>query len=252
MKRKMIAAVGAAAVLVALLATGCSTYFGDETGVQSAINSTQSIGISVVGVGKVTVVPDICSIVLGVEAQAPTVAEAQQQAAASMEAIMGVLDAHNIDEKDIQTRSYSIQPVKEYNPTDGKQTLIGYLVTNKVTVKVRDIDDAGSVIDDAVVAGGDNARVDSVGFTVDKPETYYTQMREAAMTDAKERAEQLAELTGVKVGKPISITENTYYSTPYISIDYYKEVTAGASAETRLSAGETELQLTVQIVFDIS
>jgi uncharacterized protein len=249
----MIAAVGAAAVLVALLATGCSTYFGDDTsGVQSAINSTQSIGISVVGLGKVTVVPDIASIVLGVEAQALTVGEAQQQAAASMDAIMGVLDAHNIDEKDIQTQSYTIQPVRQYNPTDGKQTLVGYLVTNKVTVKVRNIDDAGSVIDDTVAAGGDNARVDSVGFTVDEPETYYTQMRQAAMADAKERAKQLAELTGVKVGKPISITESSYYNPPYITVEYYKDTAAGSSSETRLSPGEAELQLSVQVVFAIS
>jgi len=249
MKRKMIAAIGAAVVVVALLATGCSTYFGDESTVPSSIASNQNIGISVTGVGKISVVPDIASIVLGVETQALTVAEAQQQAAASMQAIMAALAAHNVADKDIQTDYYIIQPVKSYNPSNGLETLVGYKVTNKITVKVRNIDDAGSIIDDAVSAGGDNARVDSVGFSVDKPETYYTQLRQLAVEDAKARAKQLADLTEVKVGKPISIAENTYYAPPYVSIDY-KGVTEGVSP-TRISPGEMDLQLTVQVVFSI-
>ena len=250
MKKGIIVAIGIALVLVTVALAGCGNVFSSgETGIASSISSQQNVGIWVTGVGKATVAPDVAILSLGIEAQAVTVTEAQQQAAQAMDAVMGVLDSHGIDEKDIQTQQYSIQPVREWR--DEQYILVGYLVTNTVTVKVRNIEDTGSIIDDAVIAGGDYTRINNISFTVDEPEAYYEDMRDEAMADAKDRAEQLAELGGVKLGKPIYIAENSSYTPSVVYLDY-KAAEGAAVPTTSISPGETELQLTVQVVYSIN
>lgn len=249
MKKGLILIISLALVLVTIGAVGCEGYFGSgEAEVAKTIFSQQNTGIWVTGEGEVTVVPDVAILSLGVEAQAATVTEAQQQAAEAMEAIMGVLDDYGIDEKDIKTQYYSIQPVRRWD--DGQEILIGYRVTNTVAVKVRNIEDTGSIIDAAVAVGGDYTRVNSISFTVDEPEAYYEEAREEAMADAKAKAEQLAELSGVELGKPTYIAEYGGYISPVIYRDL--EVAEGASVTTDISPGETEIRLTVQVVYSIS
>ncbi len=250
MKKGLLLAVVIALVLVTLGAVGCTDYFGSgESEVKQAISSQQNIGIWVTGVGEVTVVPDIAVLSLGIEAQKATVVEARQQASEAMDAVMNVLDSYGVDGKDIQTQFFSIQPVRRWD--DGQEILLGYRVTNTVMVKVRNIDDAGGIIDAAVAAGGDYTRVNSISFTVDEPEAYYEDARDEAMADAKDKAEQLADLGGVKLGKPTYINEYSGYIPPPI---IYRDtaVTEGTAVpETAISPGEMEIQLTVQVVYNI-
>lgn len=250
MKKSTIVAIGLALVLVVVGAAGCGDYFGDEaSAVSQDISSQQDIGIWVTGVGKVEVAPDVAVLNVGVEAQAATVAEAQQQADEAMNGIMGVLDNHNIDEKDIKTQQYSIQPVREWQ--DEQYTLIGYRVVNTITVKVRNIDDTGSIIDDAVSAGGDNIVINNISFTVDEPENYYEDARADAMADAKEKAKQLADLGGVNLGDPIFISEYSANTSGTVYYDVVLEAGDAIKATASISPGETEIQITVQVVFAI-
>ena len=249
MKKGIIVAIGIALVLVTVGVAGCGDYFGsEEIGLVKNISSQQDIGIWVTGVGKVAVVPDVAVLSLGVEAQAATVTEAQQQATGAMNAIMSVLDSHGVDEKDIKTQQYSIQPVREWR--DDQYILVGYRVTNTVSVKVRDTDDTGSIIDEAVAAGGDYTIINSISFTVDEPEAYYEDVRAKAMADAKDKAEQLTELGGVKLGNPIYIAEYGGYIPTTVYYDYAAVEGAGDS-RTEISPGETEIQMTVQVVYII-
>lgn len=250
MKRGLLLAICLVMALVTVGAVGCTDYFGsEESGVNQAISSQQDIGIWVTGVGKVAVVPDIAVLVLGVEAQKDTVTEAQQQAATAMDAVMNVLDDYNIEDKDIQTQQFSIQPV--YRWDDGQQILLGYRVTNIVTVKIRDIDDTGGIIDAAVTAGGDYTIINSISFTVDEPEAYYEDARQEAMADAEAKAEQLAELGGVGLDKPIYINEYSGYVSPPVVYRDYGAAEAPSAPETAISPGEMEIQLTVQVVYSI-
>ncbi len=252
MKKCLLLAIVIAIVLVTLGAVGCTDYFGSgEPEVKQEISSQQNIGIWVTGVGEVTVVPDIAVLSLGIEAQKATVAEAQQQASEAMNAVMNVLDSYGVDEKDIQTQFFSIQPVRRWDPDDGQEILLGYRVTNTIMVKIRNIDDAGGIIDAAVAAGGDYTRVNSISFTVDEPEAYYEDARDEAMADAKDKAEQLANLGGVKLGKPTYINEYGGYIPPPI---IYRDIVVAEDAsvpETAISPGEMEIQLTVQVVYSI-
>ena len=257
MNRKLLLAIGLALVVIAVGAGGCYGDFGfpestptlPESG--DIIFNQQSTGIWVAGEGKVSVVPDVAILSLGIEAQDETVAEAQQQAAEAMEAVMAALDDSGIAEKDIKTQYFSIYPVRRWE--NDEEILVGYRVTNMVTVKIREVDDTGVIINAVAEAGGDYTRINSISFTVDDPTEYYEEVREKAMADAKAKAEQLAELAGVDLGSPTFISEGTI-SVP-VPRDFYREAGAAPvpapAPTTPISPGETEIRLNVQVVYSI-
>jgi uncharacterized protein YggE len=217
----------------------------------SGIFNQQNTGIWVTGKGKVSVVPDVAVLNLGVEAQAESVAEAQSQAATAMAAVVAELDRFGIDDKDIKTQYFSIAPVRRWSEKDGQEILVGYRVTNTVTVKVRNIDDTGPIIDAAAAAGGDYIRINNISFTVEDPSAYYDDARAMAMADAWEKAEQLADLADVRLGKPTYISESTV-STPVVK-DFYPGAPAPAPAAptTSITPGETEISISVQVTYSI-
>ena len=245
MKRSWLLAIGLTLVLAIVFLGGCT---GSATTL-GGIFSTQQEGIWVSGRGEVSVVPDIVSLRLGTEAQETSVAEAQTKAAEAMNKVMAALTESGIDEKDIQTQYFSIQQVTKWNRETEEQIVIGYRVTNTVTVKIRDIDKAGSIIDAVAEAGGDLTRINGISFSVDDPSAYYEEAREKAMDEAKAKAKQLARLGGVTLGKPTYISEG---APPIIyPRAVYQEATVSAPAETPISPGEMEISLTVQVAYAI-
>jgi len=256
MSRRLLLAIGLALVVITVGAVGCYGDFGfpepestptpPESG--GIILSQQSTGIWVTGEGKVSVVPDVAILNLGVEVQEETVAEAQQQAAEAMEAVMTVLDEQGIAKKDIKTQYFSIYPVRRWE--NDKEILLGYRVSNMVTVKIRKVDDAGVIIDAVAEAGGDYTRINSISFTVDDPTDYYEEVRAKAMADAEAKAKQLADLAEVDLGKPTYINEGgVYFPVPR---DFFKGGAEAAMAPTTpISPGEDEIRLTVQVVYSI-
>jgi uncharacterized protein YggE len=254
MNNKFISVVGIVLAVTVLLAVGAfgfslsGTSDTQESG--NSIVSQQNVGIWVTGTGKVAVVPDVAVLSLGVQVQMDTLEAAQQQAADSMDAIMSALDSYNIDEKDIQTSNYSIYPVWNWDK-DNNRVLVGYNVTNTVTVKVRNTDDAGAVIDAVVTAGGEYTVVNSIYFTVDDPESYYDLAREAAMTNAMEKAAQMAELSGVALGDPTYIYEGSYAPSIVYPGAVYDEK-EGTAVATPISTGEVDISISVQIVYSIN
>ena len=255
MKRKLLLFVSLSLVLAVLAvgAAGCETLTPPSTTKSPTssglVFSQQNTGIWVTGEGKVSVVPDVATLSLGVEAQAITVAEAQNEAASAMAAIVRELDSHGITKKDIKTQHFSIYPVRKW--TEDKEILSGYRVTNTVTVKVREVEDTGAIIDSTVRAGGDHIRINSISFTVDDPSPYRKEAREKAMTDAEAKAKQLADSGGVKLGKPTYINESSGFI--YASYDEYArpEMAGALSPTTPISPGETEISLIVQVVYSI-
>jgi len=209
------------------------------------IISSQQQGIWVTGTGEVTVVPDIVTLRLGIEAQEATVAEAQTQAVEAMNKVMAALTDNGVAEKDIQTQYFSIRQVTKWDRVEEEEVVIGYRVTNMVTAKIRDIDKAGAIIDAVAEAGGDLARIDSIGFSIDDPSAYYEEARQKAIADAKAKAEQLARLADVTLGKPTYISEGIQIP-PSIRVGV-----AEAPAVTPISPGEMEISLTVQVAYAI-
>lgn len=135
--------------------------------------------------------------------------------------------------------------------TDSQQVLVGYTVTNQVTVKVRNLDSVSKVVDNAAQAGGDVIRVNNVSFTVENDDAARSQARELAVKEALAKAQQLAELTNVTLGKLQYLSES-YASTP---IPYAtRDAAMGASAPavpTPISEGQLTVTATVQAGFAI-
>ncbi len=248
MKKSWLVAVSLALVLAIVGLSGCG---GGElpSGLRLNLNSQQE-GIWVSGTGEVTVTPDIATLRLGIAAQAETVAEAQSQAVEAMDRVMTALIDNDVAEEDIQTQYFSIRQVTKWDREKEEEIVIGYRVTNMVTAKIREIDKTGSIIDAVTAAGGDLTRINSISFSVDDPSAYYEEARQKAMADARAKAEQLAGLAGVSLGKPTYISEGISIPPIYPRSVYVEEAPIPAPP-TQISPGQIELSLTVQVAYAI-
>ena len=209
---------------VAALALGAAAIAGSGAGVARA-DTTPVPAITVQGEGVVSAPPDTAILQIGADAQAATVADA-----------------------DVQTAQFSIQP--QYNNDNGHQTLTGYTVENLVQIKVRALDSVGKIIDDAVAAGGNNTIVRGISFTIEDTTALAQQARQLAVQDAKAKADQYAAATGVTVGRPISITEES--APPPVAVTAKASLAAPAApAPTPVAPGTLDVRVTVTIAYAI-
>jgi len=246
MKKKWLWALGLTLVLAVVGLSGCGTKLSN---VQL---SSQQEGIWVTGTGEVIAIPDIATLRLGIAAEADTVDEAQSQAAEAMDKVMAALTDNDVDKKDIQTQYFNIRQVTKWDRIEEEEIVVGYRVTNMVTAKIREVDKAGTIIDDVAKAGGDFTRIEGISFSVDDPSAYHEEARKEAMADAKAKAERLAKLGGVSLGKPTYISESIYMPPPIYRVGIPEEAAPmPAPAPTPISPGELEISLTVQIVYAI-
>ena len=237
-----VLAIGATALLVL---TACTPGAAGATTVNTV---SQPAGISVSGQGKTTVVPDVAVLRLGVEARAVSVSEAMGQATKIMNDVVAELKASGVAEKDMTTVQFNISQERRFDA--GKERIIGYIVQNRVSAKVRKVEDSGKILERAVTVGGDQVRVEGISFTLDDPTKLHEELRKLAMADAKAKAEQLAKLAGVRLGEATYVQEGGPVALP----GPYPNVKLGLGSEAAapfITPGETEAQLQVQVVYAI-
>jgi len=250
MKKIWLLITGLALVLGIVGLVGC----GPASTTVEAINvSSQQQGIWVAGEGKVSVVPDVVTLRLGIEAQEASIAEAQSKGTEAMNRVMDALTDNGVAEKDIQTQYFRIRQVTRWDDVKQEEVVVGYRVTNMVTAKIRDIDKVGPIIDAVAAAGGDLTRIDSIDFSIDDPSEYYEEARQEAMADAEAKAKHLATLAGVTLGKPTYISEGVQVPpTVYPRVVYEQApIPAPAPAPPPISPGEMEISLTLQVAYAI-
>lgn len=214
------------------------------------VSEEQRHSITISGEGKVIGVPDVANIQLGYSVEKPTVAAAQKDNSEKMNAIIKKLkDDFKIDEKDIKTTNYNIYP--QYNWNDGRQNLRGYQVSQNVSVKVRDLDQVSSILDAAGSLGLN--QIGSLNFEIDDPEKLKQEAREQAIEAAKEKAENLADVAGVKLGRIISFYESS--SSP---VDYYRssykleaDMATNEEAAPQIEVGSSEITITATVEYEI-
>ena len=238
---------------VEALARGTSSYY----------NIGSSTGIQATGVGVVEAQPDIAIISLGVETFAASVSGARGEAAVAMDSMINVLRAAGLLDADLETQYFNIQPEYTYDQvsttieggdktTRSERRLVGYRVTNTLSVTIRDLDNIGSIVDSVADAGGDATRLNNISFTIDDGSALEAQARELALRDAVAKADLYASVTGVDRGKLITIVETN--GTQYPRIARAEVATAafdGAKASTPILAGDLQVRVTVQTVFGI-
>jgi uncharacterized protein YggE len=249
MKKSWLSVAGLILVIGIIGLTGCEQGAATQGEITNLNLNSQQQGIWVNGEGKVSAVPDTATLSLGIEAEETSVAEAQAQASEAMDKVMNALKDNGLAEKDIQTQYFNIYQVTKWDPETQEQVVTGYRVTNMVTAKIRNIDKVGTIIDAVVAAGGDLTRINSIDFSIDDPSTYYEEARKEAMADAETKANQLAELAGIILGKPTYISESS--NSPLVVSRTGSEVKAAEAAETPISPGELEININIQIAYEI-
>ena len=178
--------------------------------------------------------------------------EARGQAAAAMDRVMAALRDHNIDDADVQTRQFTISPEYVWNESRRQQELTGFMVNNNLSVRIRDVDGVGLIIDDVAEAGGDLTRINGISFTVEDTTALEFQARERAIEAMMAEARQIAELTEVTLGRPFFLTE-TGGAIPQTMAFAERSLTADGAqgVATSISLGELTVRVTMQGVFAI-
>ena len=235
----------ACSLVLAFVSAAAMACQGDTT---VHTSTSTAAGIHVAGTGKASGAPDIVFLTLGVNVENPTVAGARESAASAMVGMVNSLKANGVEDRNIQTTQFTVSP--QYDFTGRTQTLRGYRVSNVVTAKLTKIDTASKAIDDAAIAGGNSTVIQSIQFAIDDTNKLQETAREEAMAQAKARADQLARLAGVSLGKPIAINE-TYESVVPQDLAFAAPRTASADTSTPIQAGELEVVVNLTVLYGI-
>jgi uncharacterized protein YggE len=203
--------------------------------------------ITVNGVGTSMVTPDAVRFFASVSVLAKTNKDALSEASKSANAVRAALKEQAIASKDITTSSLTVYPEYNYFQDKGQQ-LVGYRATQSFTIIVRKAESAGAVIDAVVNAGGDSVQVNGVSPFLVNGALATEKAREAAVADARSRANTYAKYLGTSINQIVYLTEVNAptYTLPVVSADKLE-----SSVATQVDLGQTEVTVTVTTQWSI-
>lgn len=214
-------------------------------------NETPTLGtISVTGSGSVMTDPDMATINTGVTVMDKTARGALDQNTDIMTKIFAKLAEYSIPEEALQTTSFSVYPQYDYsNREPGAQPeIVGYRVTNSLSVKITDLDILGDVLDELVTIGSN--QLGGISFGLQDPTNAINMAREKAMVDAESRALLYCEAAGLTLGDVMVVREpgapTAYYSKDAEMAD------SVAMAPVPVASGEQEITASIHVVYAIS
>jgi uncharacterized protein YggE len=205
--------------------------------------------IYVTATANVDVVPDQASVSAGVQSDGKTAQEALARNSELMHNVFATLAANGIAEKDIATTNLNLSPRYDYEQrTNGQPLLVGYRASNQITVKSRDLNSTGRLID-ALLQAGLNS-INGVSFIVSEPEAAQAQARAAAIEKAMIKARVMAQSANVRLGRLLSLQEGSSASPrPYNAPMMARSVSADSAPP--LAPGEREIGATVTMSYAI-
>jgi len=204
--------------------------------------------ITIDGEGKVSGKPTLANVDVGVYSEGKDVPSVQNDNTNKVNAILKAVKALGIADADIQTSNYSINPRFDYN--NGKQTLVGYTVSQSVRIKVRDLTKVGDVLARAGESGAN--QVNGVTFSIDDPSAMKADARKKALDDARAKANTLADALGVHIVRVVTFAESSSAPQPpmpvYAKMDAY--ATGGVSSP-EIQAGSLDVTSNVSVTYEI-
>ncbi|MES2023837.1 MAG: SIMPL domain-containing protein [Patescibacteria group bacterium] len=216
------------------------------------------------GHGEVKAVPDIASIYFTIESSKSTQKESSDEVNSKTKNILDFLASSGVDQKDIKTEGYNSYPKYSnpapcpmYYPANGimppcqntESKIIGYTVSQSVSVKIRKVDDVSKVIDGINKIGVTN--MSGPNFTIDDEDSLKIDARTKAISDAKTKAEELAKELGVSLGKITSFNENGNYPMPMYAKGIATMSADSASVPSEIPKGENTITSDVTITYEI-
>jgi uncharacterized protein len=208
--------------------------------------STPPARIVVTGEGSVSAAPDYALISGGVTVRAKTAQEAAASNAKLMTAVTAALRDAGIAPQDIQTSRYSIQPVYAPTQQNAEPKLTGFSASNQISAKVKEIGKVGDIIDRLIGAGATD--IGGVQFLHSDISKALDGARQAAVADARRKAQLYAEAAGIHLGGVVWITEETASAPSYPMF----AARAASAAPTPIAAGEDTLRAQITVGFDIA
>jgi uncharacterized protein len=229
----VIAVVGLAVVAL----SACDSSSGPvATGPETAPRQ-----VTVVGQGEVQGTPDTLTTDVSIEFLAPDVTTAMNQTSGRQQAVIDALVGSGIDRKDISTTQVSLQP--QFG--DNNNNIVGYRASNSISVKIRKLDSASQALALIVSTGGDATRINSVNYSIEDDSQLVKDARARAFNDAKDRAEQYAQLSGLSLGKVLTISE-VAGSTPPVPMPR-----AAMAEAVPLSPGQQTVGFSVTVAWEL-
>ena len=216
---------------------------------QADVPRDETPTLTVSGQGAVRAAPDIATISIGVETEGDTAAEALAANSARAGRMIETLKTAGVEARDIQTGRLSIEPryaeMRRTEPGEAPE-VVGYRVTNEVSVTVRDLDALGGVLDRVVSAGAN--RIHGIGFALEDDAETADEARRRAVADAKRRAGVLAEAAGVQLGRILRINEGGGVVRPMQGVAMMRS----EAMDVPVERGEVEVGAQVTVVWEIA
>ena len=221
------------------------------TAVSMANKAPYNPEASFVGTGKVTAKPDIASVSLAVKTpKEADAAKVVSKNAETMNKIIAMLKQKGIQDKDVKSNSFSVNPVYSY-PANQSPKIEGYEAYQELQVKIRDLNKIGEVIAAGAELGAN--QIGGISFTIDDTEALKVQAREKAVAAAKEKAKQMEKLTGIELGAVVNVYENSYTDqpTPYYAAKSDMAIGGGPVSVPEVATGENEIKVDVTLVYKV-
>jgi uncharacterized protein YggE len=239
MTQRILSIIGMAIVVLLVVLIGMLAFSYARTANAQTGGVPGMRQVTVVGHGEVQAQPDTATVQIGVQTQAADAKDALAQNTQQTQAVQAKLKDLGIADKDMQTSNFSINPMYDNN---GRQ-VTGYTVSNIVSVTIRNLDQAGTLLDQVVQAGANS--IYGINFSVSNPEAVLNEARTRAIQNAQTRANQLAQAAGASAGEVLVISENIGQAPPVPMMA--REAAAGSAAP--IQAGEQTLSVDVQVTF---
>lgn len=209
------------------------------------INTNKTDAFSVSGSGQVSVKPDSAILSLGVSASGKTVKEAQDSLNLNINKVSAAIKTLGVLEEDIQTTNYNISPTYDYRT--GSQTITGYAANTNLSIKIKDLTKANSIIDGATAAGAN--QVGGISFEVSDKLKAQNEAREKAVSEARMKATQAAKIAGFSLGKIINYSESFEGEMPRPLM--MKAAQGDQEVSTSLETGSTDIKVTVTLSYEV-
>lgn len=224
--------------LLALLATACG---GDRAPAE------RGTLVSISASGEASKAPDIARISAGVVTEAEDSEKAMRDNAEQMDKLLKAIKKAGIDDKDVQTSGISLSPRYDYQQ-GRKPQITGYMARNTVSIKVREMEKLGDVLDDLAAAGAN--QINGPSLEIGEPEPVMAEARKQALEKAQARAEDYAKSLDMKVRRIVSVSESGNVGIPRPMMRA-EMAAAKDSAGTPVAPGETTLTVNLDLVFEL-
>ncbi len=207
--------------------------------------------ITVVGDGTVNIQPDVARANIGVEVLNASVDEAAAENSRVTDQVLAALTEMGIAQEDIQTSGFSVYS-ERYSPDGSPSTEVQYRVTNTVNVLIRNLESVGDVLDASIKAGANS--IYGVEFLLDDPTEARSTARGMAVENANATAQELATLSGVNLGRIVSISEvigsnGGFYSNQFTQ--FSTGMGGGGRLDTPIEPGQLRLTMQLQVTYEL-